>query len=163
MERSNLAGFPGHIHREYYGGVLMLLIGLGAAWMGFQYRMGDLRSMGPGFFPVSVGAILALLGMLIAMSAGARQQAEAEADDAPLRPEWRGWFCIMLSIAAFVVIGRFGGLLPATFAIVFIAALGDRQNTLRSAAILALAMCAICVVVFWWALKLQFPLFAWGA
>lgn len=161
MESSNPAGLPGRLHRDYYGGVLMLLIGLGAAWTGHGYRIGELRNMGPGFFPVCVGVILALLGALIAMSAGAQQKSEA--NDAYPAPEWRGWLCIVASIAAFVVVGRFGGLLPATFAIVFIAALGDRQNTLQGAAILALAMCAICTVVFWWALKLQFPLFAWGA
>jgi hypothetical protein len=114
--------------------------------------------MGPGFFPVSVGAIVAFMGVLIAL--GARGQTEDEAEYLP--PEWRGWICIVLSIVAFVVIGKFGGLLPATFAIVFISALGDRDNTIKGALILALAMCAICVVVFWWALQLQFPLFVWG-
>jgi hypothetical protein len=61
-----------------------------------------------------------------------------------------------------VLVGKFGGLLPATFAIVFIAALGDRDNSIQSAAVLASAMCAICIVVFWWALQLQLPLFQWG-
>ncbi|MEJ0045599.1 MAG: hypothetical protein WDN04_05275 [Rhodospirillales bacterium] len=45
-----------------------------------------------------------------------------------LAPEWRGWICIVASVLAFVVLGKYGGLLPATFAIVFIAALGDRDN-----------------------------------
>jgi len=45
---------------------------------------------------------------------------------------------------------------------VFIGALGDRENTLTSAAMLAAACSAVCVVVFWWALHLQFPLFQWG-
>ena len=44
----------------------------------------------------------------------------------------------------------------------FISALGDRDNTLREALLLALAMMAIAVVVFWWALSLQLPLFQWG-
>jgi hypothetical protein len=52
--------------------------------------------------------------------------------------------------------------LPATFAIVFISALGDRHNTFLSAATLALTMTAISVVVFWWLLKVQFPLLTWG-
>ena len=28
--------------------------------------------------------------------------------------------------------------------------------------VLALAMVAVCAVIFWWALDLQFPLFGWG-
>ena len=44
----------------------------------------------------------------------------------------------------------------------FISALGDRDNTLTEAVLLSLAMSFIAVVVFWWALKLQLPLFQWG-
>ena len=41
-------------------------------------------------------------------------------------------------------------------------ALGDRKNTIKQAILLSLAMSAIAVVVFWWALQLQLPLFRWG-
>ncbi len=145
-------------HIDYYGGALMLLIGLGAVFIGSTYETGNLRQMGPGFFPVAVGAVIALMGVLIAL--GARGQ-PVEAGEV-LAPEWRGWICIVASIVAFVILGKHGGLLPATFAIVFISALGDRDNTVKAAALLALAMCVVCAVVFWWALQLQFPLFAWG-
>ena len=146
-------------NRDYYGGALMFLIGLGAILQGRTYSMGTLSRMGPGFFPVSLGVILALAGAAIALSA---RFAEREAEEKALPPEWRGWFCISLSIVAFVVLGKYGGLVPATFAIVFISALGDRQNTIKSALVLAVAIVAICLIVFWWALQMQFPLFGWG-
>lgn len=158
MEGRSQLGFMSRYHRDYYAGALMMLIGLGAAYMGFGYKTGDMRHMGPGFFPVSVGLILAALGVLIAL--GARGKVEENA--AYLAPEWRGWICIVLSIIAFIVLGKFGGLLPATFAIVFISAMGDKQNTVKGALLLALGMCTIAVVVFWWALQMQFPLFTWG-
>src|SRR5450755_3856791 len=117
-------------NRDYYGGALMFVIGLGAILQGRTYSMGTLSRMGPGFFPVSLGVILALAGAAIALTA---RFAEREAEEKALPPEWRGWFCISLSILAFVVLGKYGGLVPATFAIVFISALGDRQNTVKSA------------------------------
>lgn len=147
-------------NRDYYGGALMLLLGAGAAAEGLRYPLGTLSRMGPGFFPTALGAILAMIG--VAIAAGARRAPAADETAAP-PPEWRGWACISGSIVAFIAIGRWGGFVPATFAITFIAALGDRENTVKGAAILALAMVAICVVVFWWALKLPFPLFAWGS
>ena len=49
--------------------------------------------------------------------------------------------------------------MPATFAIVFISALGDKMNTWKSAAILGAGVVAVAIVVFWWALQMQFPLF----
>jgi hypothetical protein len=146
-------------NRDYYGGALMFLLGLGAVLQGRTYSMGTLSRMGPGFFPVALGVILALAGAAIAIRA---RFAEREGEDKVLPPEWRGWLCISLSIIAFVVLGKYGGLVPATFAIVFISALGDRQNTFKSALVLALAIVVICLVVFWWALRMQFPLFGWG-
>jgi hypothetical protein len=137
----------------------MTAVGIGAMLQGASYPMGTLGRMGPGFFPAALGTMLALVGVAIAI---AGRFTAAESDEHVAGPEWRGWACIAGSIVAFVVLGTYGGLLPATFAIVFISALGDRDNTLVGAVVLAGLMVAVCVIVFWWALQLQFPLFAWG-
>jgi len=52
--------------RDYYGGALMVLIGLGTAYQGSRYGLGTLTPMKSGFFPVAVGVILALLGLAFA-------------------------------------------------------------------------------------------------
>jgi hypothetical protein len=149
----------GTYSKDYYGGGLMFLLGVGAIYRGLGYQMGTLTRMGPGYFPVAVGTVLAVMGLLIAL--GARRQASDTKAESHT-PEWRGWSCIILASIAFIVLGHWGGLIPATFAVVFIAALGDRQNSLKSALLLALAMVVACVIIFSWALQLQFPLFRWG-
>jgi hypothetical protein len=78
------------------------------------------------------------------------------------RPEWRGWGCISLGLVAFLVLGKYGGLVPAAFAIVFISALGDPKNSVRDAIVLAFAMVVACLAIFVWALGLPFPSFGWG-
>ncbi|HSQ82197.1 MAG TPA: tripartite tricarboxylate transporter TctB family protein [Casimicrobiaceae bacterium] len=145
--------------RDYAGGMLMTAIGLAAAFQGSSYQLGTLERMGPGFFPTALGVILAGVGFAIAVSARfTRYEGELEV----LAPEWRGWLCIIGALVAFVVLGKYGGLLPATFAIVFISALGDRQNTFLGAVLLALASVVVAIVIFWWALQMQFPPFQWG-
>jgi hypothetical protein len=161
MENEKQYGFLNKHNRDYYGGGLMLLFGLGAIWEGMSYRIGTLVRMGPGFFPVALGVILALTGVAIMIGAAAAAAVPGEKEE-NLRPEWRGWICISLSIVAFVVLGKYGGLIPATFAVVFISAMGDRQNTIKSALLLSTVMCGVCVLVFWYALQVQFPLFQWG-
>ncbi|HEU0231075.1 MAG TPA: tripartite tricarboxylate transporter TctB family protein [Burkholderiaceae bacterium] len=148
----------GRINKDYYGGALMILLGLGAIAEGTSYRLGTLRHMGPGFFPAAVGALLALTGIIIAVEGLGGKNVSEDGG----RPEWRGWLCIIGGIVAFILLGKYTGLLPATFAIVFISALGDRKNTIKGAAILSVAMCAVAAIVFWWLLRLQFPLLAWG-
>ena len=151
--------------KDYYGGALLIVIGLAAVYAGVGYRVGELAHMGPGFFPVALGGLLALTGLLIAVSARGDKPVSEEAvshGHPGGMPDIRGGVCIILGILAFLLFGEYGGLLPATFAIVFISALGDRDNTLTEALLLSLAMSFIAVVVFWWALKLQLPLFQWG-
>lgn len=133
----------------------MIAMGLGAVAEGLSYRLGTLRSMGPGFFPAAVGALLALTGVIIAI------QGLGHGDMMVLsvQSKLRGWVSIIGSILAFIAVGSYFGLVPATFAVVFISAMGDRGNTLKSAVILSLATCVVAVVVFRWLLQLQFPLF----
>ena len=80
--------------RDYYAGGLMILIGLGAAAEGSNYHVGTLVRMGPGFFPVALGVILVLLGLMIAGTALASTEG---ADDRfmPDNPQWFGWLCII--------------------------------------------------------------------
>ena len=145
-------------NKDYYGGGLMVLIGLAAVYVGSRYPLGTLARMGPGFFPTAVGAILAAIGLAVALSAG------PDAVEAGAQPafDWRAWGGIIGGTVAFIVLGEYGGLVPATFAIVFISALGDKENTLKQAFWLAAGMVVIAVVVFWWLLQMQFELFRWG-
>ena len=48
----------------------MLLLGAGVVVQCTAYNLGTLMHMGPGFFPMSLGVILALLGLLIMGTAG---------------------------------------------------------------------------------------------
>jgi hypothetical protein len=150
----------GNRAKDYYGGTLILLVGLGAIVKGLSYNVGTFTQMGSGFFPTALGIILSLLGVGIALTASDEANAGHEDNDAPF--DWRGPLCIALSIAAFVVLGRFGGLVPASFAVTFIAAMGDRQSTVKSSFLLAVAITVVSVVVFRWALGLQMNLFTWG-
>jgi hypothetical protein len=139
------------IKRELWAAGTMIVLGLGAIAQASTYTLGSLARMGPGLFPAILGVLLVLLGLIIARMA----------EDIPA-PQWRGWGCIIGGLMAFILFGKYGGLIPATFALVFISALGDRQHTLRSAAVLAVGVTILGVAVFSWALQLQFPLFRWG-
>jgi putative tricarboxylic transport membrane protein len=151
------AGIGSH-RRDYHGGALVVLLGALVAYQASRYDIGSLSRMGPGFYPIILGVSLMVTGALIALTAAAGGVSEGSAGHAA---EWRGWFCITFGIIAFVIAGAYAGLLPATLLLVFISALGDRKNTLKSAVILSLIMAVVSVSVFWWALSLQLPLFIW--
>lgn len=149
------------IKREAWAAGTMIVLGLGAIAQASTYNIGSLARMGPGMFPAILGVLLVLLGLIIARTAFSTPDVDEEAEDIP-PPEWRGWSCIIGGLMAFILLGKYGGLVPATFALVFIAAMGDRQHTVRSAALLAVGVTILGIAVFSWALQLQFPLFRWG-
>ncbi len=167
--------------KQALSGLLMVGAGCAVARTAWGYGVGSLTAMGPGYFPALLGGVLIVIGMvmlagllirrcsarLVVVNGASRVDSRGEPVTAALRRmlagiEWRGGCCILGSIVAFVVLGQWGGLLPASFAVVFIAALGDRSNTLPRAAAIALVMTVISVVVFWWALQLQMPLLTWS-
>ena len=154
--------------RDHVGGALLLVVGIAVVVAGIGYGMGSLRQMGSGFFPVVLGALLALIGVALLSSAGRTRGDGVDEPPAEMAHlagpvvQWRGWLCIVGAALAFVVLGQHGGLVPASFASVFIAAMGDRGNGVRAAATLAAILTALGVVVFHYGLHLLLPLFAWS-
>ena len=145
--------------RDFYAGTVMVLLGSGTALHAGAYKLGTLMHMGPGFFPLVLGIVLACLGVLIAGTAAVSTEAEEHA--LPRRAEWVGWACIIAGPLLFMLFGNHGGMAPATFACVFVSALGDRTATWRSALVLALAVTGFGVLLFSYVLQLPFAAFRW--
>jgi len=144
--------------RDFYAGGVIVLLGAGVIVQSRAYNLGTLMHMGPGFFPMTLGVILTLLGMLIVGTA----VVAAEGGDErilPEQPEWWGWLCIILSPLLFIFCGIHGGMAPATFACVFVAALGDRTATFTGSFLLALGVTVFGVLLFAFLLRIPFPIF----
>jgi putative Ca2+/H+ antiporter (TMEM165/GDT1 family) len=141
----------------------MILLGLGIALKGSSYRAGTLMHMGPGFMPTALGILLVLLGIAIGAAALAPSEGD-EHDESilPENPQWWAWFCILMSPVAFIVFGHYFGMAPATFACVFIAALGDRNSTWLSMVVLSTVVTIFGVSLFSYFLQVPMPIFTWG-
>lgn len=146
------------IKRDYFAAAMVVLIGLVAVNEGRKYELGTLQKMGPGYFPVALGIVLIILGFLIA---GTASTSAGEDEQLP-HAEWRGWIAIIAGPALFILVGQYFGLLPATFACVFVSALGDRDSTLKGSAILSACVTLFGVLVFSYALKVSMPILTWG-
>ncbi len=144
-------------NRDRIGAALLIVAGAGIVAQGLAYRMGSLTRMGAGFIPVVLGALLMLVGVAIGVTAEPGDFGSAET----MPTEWRGWLCVLGGVIAFVVFGVYGGLVPATLLSVFIAAMGDRTNSIRSAVLLAVGVTIAGVLIFVYGLSMTFPMFTW--
>jgi Tripartite tricarboxylate transporter TctB family len=161
------------LNKDKIAGLVLMILGLGAVIEGRGHTIGTLTQMGSGYFPVALGLVLVGIGFLIFVTASQGGQEKPisalvkleEKEPAPLNldhcpaPDFRGIGCIIASIICFISIGQAFGLVLATFASVFIAAIGDRTANLREAFMLALVMCALAIGLFHYGLHIQFPLF----
>ncbi len=105
----------GEQHQDYLASMVIGAIGVFAIYEGQGYDIGSLTRMGPGFFPVCLGGVLIVIAMLIAI--GARWMTAGDAGHARLAPfDARSFVCIGAGTVLFTVLGKYGGLVPATWA-----------------------------------------------
>jgi hypothetical protein len=115
--------------------------------------MGSSFQMGPGYLPIVLSVLLALLGMLTLVHSLGRASSAFGA------VSWRG---VVLTTAASVsfatTIPRFG-LVPAVLVAVLLSAYSSRRMTIRLALSLALGLALFCALIFRYALELPVQLF----
>lgn len=148
--------------RDFYAGSLMTVVGAGLALnVVTNYSLGTLYHMGPGMFPLMLAVALTFVGSLILGNAVVAPLTDDESI-LPENPEWFAWGCILAGPILFIIFGKLFGLVAATFACVFVPALGDRTATLKGSAILAAGVAVVGCILFSYILKIPFPLFRWG-
>lgn len=151
--------------KELRSVLLMLIIAVPTIVGSLNYQVGTLARMGPGYFPLILGIILAFLALLILFSP---EPVETLVDEAhqeetlTFKEQWFTWIIIVVSILAFIVIGKYGGLVPATFVMCTLAAIADKKNSFKSAILVGIVLTAVSIGLFHYGLQLQFPLFTWG-
>lgn len=109
-----------HDTKRLASGLLFLAIGLFGIVYGSRYRMGSATHMGPGYFPIVVAAIVALLG-LISVATSLGRSGTARAADWHVVP----LLCVLAGIVAFGLLVEHAGLVLAIAAVV---ALGCYQR-----------------------------------
>ena len=148
--------------RDFVSGLLFVVIGAVFAVGATRYNIGRGSNMGPGYFPLGLGALLALLGCIITV----KSFFQGASDGEPIgRWAWRPLGYVVGSNVAFgVLIGglpRIGlpsfGLIVAIYALVLIASHAEENFKLRQGLILATALAAGSYLAFVVILKLQIP------
>ena len=153
--------------KDFWSGIMFVAIGVGFALVakGLKfgdailipgYAMGTPARMGPAFFPFWLGFILALLGLIIAVT-GYRTKGGAEA--AFPRFHWIPILYVLGSVILFGMILKPLGMLLSGIILVFIASYGNPEKvSARATAFLAVGLVTFCALVFVWGLKLPIPL-----
>ncbi|HET9901540.1 MAG TPA: tripartite tricarboxylate transporter TctB family protein [Actinomycetes bacterium] len=139
--------------KDVLAGLTFVGFGLAFAIGSLAYEIGDPVRMGPGFFPLTVGVLLAVLGVSIAVTRS------SEPDDVPMTaPPWRAAGLILAAIVVFGLTVRGLGLVPSIFVTSLLASLASRETRIPLAVLLAVGLTLLCIAIFVFALSLRLPL-----
>ena len=116
------------------------------------YQMGSALRMGPAYFPVVLGGMLAVLGLLVLI--------DAFVEEGPKVPQFhfRPLLLVLLGCLALAYTLKPLGLVGASLLLVFIVAFGGHEFRWKEVVILYIVLIVFSVVVFVKALSLPFPI-----
>jgi len=117
-----------------------------------NYQMGSAVRMGPAYFPVLLGGLLAILGLVVLIS--------SVVEDGPpvAKFHFRPLLFIAASSLAFAYLLKPLGLVLASAALVFISAYGGHEFKFKEVAIMSAVLVVFAVLVFVKGLTLPFPI-----
>jgi hypothetical protein len=138
---------------DFWTGLLFGGFGLFAAiYAAAHYSLGSAVRMGPGYFPVWVGGLVAILGTALLL-----RSLRLEGPGLP-RMRLRPALFVLGASVAFGYLLKPLGLVLATLLLVVVSALGGHEFRWKEAALLAAGLAAFAVAVFVYGLGLPFPL-----
>ncbi len=147
--------------KDFLSGLMFTCVGLAFAVGATNYNIGSGARMGPGYFPLVLGALLAIGGGAVMLGALTSRHRDGD-------PVGRiAWKPLVLIISANLVFGLLLGGLPtmglpamglmiAIYALVVISSLAGTRFSIRSALILATLLAIGSYLTFIVGLSLQF-------
>ncbi len=147
--------------KDFFSGLMFAVVGVAFAWGATTYSVGTGARMGPGYFPMMLGIVLAVIGLAVIFSS---LVVETRGGDPIGSIAWKPLtFIIGANLAFGVLLGglpKFGvpamGLIAAIYALTFIASLAGDRFRFKEVLILSTVLAVGSYVAFVWLLKLQF-------
>ncbi len=148
--------------KDFFSGLMFMAVGGAFAWGATTYNVGVGARMGPGYFPLMLGVLLTVLGMVITFKA---LVVETVGGDKIGKWAWKPLFFIIGANVLFGIclggIPPLGlkplGLMVGIYVVTFVASMAEAGWKVKNTALLATVLAVLSYVAFVKLLKLQFP------
>jgi hypothetical protein len=138
--------------KDFWSGLMFLTFAAVTLVAANGYSLGRGGRMGPGYFPTVLGAVLAVLGLVLLVRSFAIN------GDAIERIQLRPLIILTVCVILFGLMIQPLGLVIALTVTTFVAALAGRDIRLKEAALLSSGLTVLAVLIFVVALRLPLPI-----
>jgi putative tricarboxylic transport membrane protein len=138
--------------RDVFAGLIFVAFGAAAIWFARDYPLGTSTRMGPGYFPVALGAVLLLLGIIVCIRGVLTPGSLVEAISL------RAVVLVLAAIGAFAATLESAGIVVATILLIGISAAASPESRPREVIVLTAVMLGLAVGLFYYGLGLPFRL-----
>ncbi len=151
--------------KDFVSGLMFTAVGIAFAVGATNFDIGGAARMGPGYFPLLLGILLAVLGVVVTIQSFGRGVAEEKIGAFA----WRPLVYILGGNLAFgvLLVGVPGlgipafGLIVALYALVLIVGYARPGHKIKESIVLATILAVGSYGAFVYALNLQFPVLPW--
>ncbi len=135
--------------KDLAAGIFLTGVAIVGLFLNQEYELGSAAQMGPGYMPMLVFILQALLGLAVIV-VGLRSGPD------PLEKwAWRELVLILGAMAAFGVMIEWIGLALTVATVVVISSLADRSQTIRGVIGLMVSLVVVCWLIFIFGLGLN--------
>ncbi|MCA1569993.1 MAG: tripartite tricarboxylate transporter TctB family protein [Chloroflexi bacterium] len=139
--------------KDVLAGAVFIALGVAFAAGSLAYDIGTPVRMGPGYVPLSLGILLAALGILVIVKGFISDEGELIGE-----VDWRAVVLITAALLFFGLTVRGLGVVGALIGAALLATLARSQTSPREALVITAGITALSVVIFILALQLRLPL-----
>jgi drug/metabolite transporter (DMT)-like permease len=146
--------------KDFWSGLMFVVTGLIFAVGSTNYSMGNSARPGPGYFPLILSVVMAILGAVVLFKALTIETAEGDRIGSWA---WRPLIVIVIAITVFGITLPRLGMLVAVPALIFITSLAGDEFHWKGVLTNAVVLTAGAWAIFIAGLKLTIPLWPWFA
>jgi putative tricarboxylic transport membrane protein len=148
--------------QDFWCAAFFIALGALAMYLAHNYQMGTALNMGPGYFPMWLGGILVVFGLVIGARSFTPEARHAEEEDTT---GWafRPWLVLPAALSAFALLMEAeAGFVPSLFVLIIGCALAHKDVHWKETLLLSIFVTAGAVAIFCYGLEMPYRLFWWS-
>mgnify|MGYP003576021001 FL=1 len=142
--------FDWRYNRDFFAGLLYILLGVVAMWIARDYPFGSALRMGPGYFPTVLGGLMVAFGIAVLLQ-GVKNNEKIQGTFSI-----RALFVLPIATVVFGVTMEHLGFIPALALLIPLSAAAGRQFKWIEVGLLTVGIILLSLGIFIWGLGLPY-------